>query len=90
MERTLQFDVERLLTTTVDVNQKDPNSSLNNNSITYLLDEFSPMKKVTRKEYKLKFKPWITEEILQQCKETDFFLKRITKENDAIKDKSVC
>ena len=50
----------------VDINQKDPNHSLNNfyNSITYLLDEFAPKKKVTRKEYKLKFKPWITNVIL--------------------------
>ena len=73
----------------VDVNQKDPNRSLNNfySSITYLLDEFAPMKKVTRKEYKLKFEPWITKEILLQCKERDFLLKRITKENDPIKKK---
>ena len=36
----------------VDINQKDPNHSLNNfyNSITYLLDEFAKKKKVTRKE----------------------------------------
>ena len=53
----------------VNVNQKDPNCLLNNfyNSITYLLDEFAPLTKVTKKEYKLKFKPWITKEILQQC-----------------------
>ena len=43
------------------------------------------MKKVTRKEYNLKFKPWITKEIIQQCKERDFLLKYIMKENDPIK-----
>ena len=72
----------------VDINQKDPNHLLNNfyNSITYLLDEFAPKKKVTRKEYKLKFKPWITNVILQQCKERDFLLKCCTKETDPIKE----
>ena len=49
-------------------NQKDSNRSLNNfyNSITYLLHEFAPMEKVTRKKYKLKFKHWVAKEILQQ------------------------
>ena len=71
----------------MDINQKDPNRLLNNfyNSITYLLDEFANKKKVTRKEYKLKFKPCVTNEILQQCKERDFLLKCCTKDNDPIK-----
>ena len=31
-----------------------------------------PYKKVTRKEYKLMLKPWITDEILQKCKKRDY------------------
>ena len=40
------------------------------------------MQKVTKKEYKLKFKPWISREILKQCKERDNILKSISKEDD--------
>ena len=38
----------------VNIDQKDPNLSINNfyNSITYILDEFAPLQKVTKKEYK--------------------------------------
>ena len=74
----------------VDVNQKDPNRSLNNiyNSITYLLDEFALMKNVTRKEYKLKFKPWITKEILQQCKET--FSLNVSRKKTIQLRKTIC
>ena len=65
----------------------DPNLSCNNyfNSITYLLDEFAPFRKVTRKEYKLMLKPWISKEILRKCKERDSILKSISNERDAAK-----
>ena len=42
----------------------------------------APYKKVTRKEYKLMLKPWITKEILQKCKIRDSLIKSISKEND--------
>ena len=66
----------------------DPNLSCNNyfNSITYLLDEFAPFRKVTRKEYKLMLKPWISKEILRKCKERDSILKYITKEMNPAKN----
>ena len=41
-----------------------------------------PYKNVTRKEYKLMLKPWITKEILQTCKMRDSLIKSISKEND--------
>ena len=68
----------------VNIDQKDPNLSTNNfyNSITYILDEFAPLQKVTKKEFKLKFKPWISREILKQCKERDNILKSISTEDD--------
>ena len=36
-----------------------------------MLDEFAPNKKVTEREFKLNYKPWISKEILQQCQERD-------------------
>ena len=47
-----------------------------------MLDEFAPNKKVTKREFKLNYKPWISKEILQQCRERDKLLKSVSKEND--------
>ena len=57
-----------------NLQSNDPNLSCNNyfNSITYLLDEFAPFRKVTKKEYKLMLKPWISKESLRKCKERDY------------------
>ena len=62
----------------------DPNLSCNKyfNSITYLLNEFAPFRKVARNKYKLMLKSWTTKEILQNCKERDSILKCISKEMD--------
>ena len=62
----------------------DPNFSCNNffNCITYQLDEFAPFKKVTKKEYNLILKPWISKEILEKCKLRDSILKSISNESD--------
>ena len=47
-----------------NLQSNDPNLSCNNyfNRIAYLLDEFAPFRKVTRNEYKLMLKPWISKE----------------------------
>ena len=67
-----------------DLKNNDPNLSCNNffNSITYQLDEFAPFKKVTKNEYKLMFKPWISKDILLKCKRRDIILKSISIEKD--------
>ena len=66
------------------IDKNDPNISWNNffNSMTYQLDEYAPFKKVTKKEYNLMFKPWISKEILEKCKRRDSVLKNISDEND--------
>ena len=66
------------------IDENDPNISWNNyfNSLTYQLDEYAPFKKVTKKEYNLMFKPWISKEILEKCKRRDSILKSISNEND--------
>ena len=55
----------------VKLDLKDPNLSLNNfyTNLTFLLDEFAPDKKVSNKEYRLNFKPWISTEILNLMKQ---------------------
>ena len=65
-----------------NLGSNETNLSCNNyfNSITYLLDEFAPFRKVSRKEYKLMLKPWISKEILRKCKGRDSILKCISKE----------
>jgi exonuclease III len=55
------------------------------NNVNFHLDEMSPYKKVTLKEYRLMLKPWITTDILNKCKERDKLLKEILKEDDATK-----
>ena len=49
----------------LSLNASDPNLSMNNfyNQINILLDEVAPYKKLTKKERKLKSKPWITIDI---------------------------
>jgi len=71
----------------VKLDEKNTNSSFSNfhNGITYLLDEFAPLYKVTKKEYKLKFKPWINPEILDLIKERDKLFKSHIKEKDELK-----
>ena len=72
--------------TICDLGKGDPNYSFNNffNSITYQLDEFAPFKKVTKKEYNLMLKPWISKEILDKCKRRDLVLKNISRENNPV------
>ena len=74
-EETLSnFDWNRIC----NLELNDPDMSCTNffNGITYLLDEFAPFKKVTKKEMKLLSKPWISNEILKKCKDRDSILKK--------------
>ena len=74
-----------------NLEKRDPDLSFKAffNEISYQLDEFAPYKKVTKKEYKLKFKPWISKEILHKCNKRDSILKSILKENDTIRKTSL-
>ena len=73
--------------TILQLDLKDPNISFNSfyKNLTFLLDEFAPYKKVTKKEYRLKFKPWISTEILNLINQRDKLLKKFSKEHDPIK-----
>ena len=47
--------------------------------VTYLLDEFAPYKKLSKKEIKLKSKPWINKEILAEMSKRDKLLLKYSK-----------
>ena len=38
-------------------------------------DEYAPFKSVTKKEYQLMLRPWISKDILLKCKIEIYFLK---------------
>ena len=70
-----------------DLGINDPQKSFKQfyDTFSYHLDEFAPYRKVTKNEFKLMFKPWITKDILHKCKHRDSILKEMKKENDPLK-----
>ena len=66
--------------------ENDPNTSMNNLHINYLLGEFAPYKKLSKKEYKLRFKPWINKYILACMKKRHKLLNKYckAKEKDSL------
>ena len=70
----------------LSIEGNDPNISMNNlhQHIDYLLDEFAPYKKLSKKEYKLKSKPWINRNILTEMKKRDKLLHKYCKAKDKI------
>ena len=59
--------------------QKDTNHSFNpfNDTIEKLLDNHMPKRNITKKEFKQKYKPWVTREILTSIRRRDKLLKKI-------------
>ena len=47
-----------------------------------LIDRYIPLKKITQKEYKRKYKPWITDIVVNKIKEKNNILSKITKCKD--------
>ena len=66
--------------------KKDPHMACKRfyDTINYQLDEYAPLRKITRKEYELMSKPWINNEILSKCKERNQLLKNISKCDDPL------
>ena len=66
------------------LNNNDPNFSLETlyNRVNFILDEMAPYKTLSRKEYKLKSKPWITKEIQFLMWERDKIFHQYCKEKD--------
>ena len=63
------------------INENDPNVAINNfhRHINYLLDELAPYKKLSKKELKLKSKPWINNLILIEINKRDKLLHKYSK-----------
>ena len=57
----------------LETNDNDVNNSLQNflTKMNELLDRYMPLRKVTKKEYKRRFKPWITDIILDKIDKKD-------------------
>ena len=70
----------------LSIEGNDPNISMNNlhQHINYLLDEFAPYKKLSKKEYKLKSKPWINRNILTEMKKCDKLLHKYCEAKDKV------
>ena len=70
------------------INESDPNISMNNlhQHINHILNELAPYKNLSKKEYKLRFKPWISKNILARMKKRDKLLNKYckAKEKDSI------
>ena len=56
-------------------------NNLYNNTI-YLLDEFAPYRKLTKKEFKVKSTPWTSNEILTKIHERDKLLYKYSNAKD--------
>ena len=69
------------------LNNNDSNVSLEilYNRVNFILDEMAPYKTLSRKEYKLKSKPWITKEIQFLMWERDKKFHQYCKEKDELK-----
>ena len=54
----------------IQVNNQNPNSSFNSflTTLNQLLDRYAPLQKITNKEHKLKYKPWISDDVLKNIK----------------------
>ena len=71
--------------------RKDSNASFKAfyDTLNFYLDEMAPYKKVSRKEFRLMLKPWITNDILRKCNERDSLFKDIKNETDPVKIESL-
>ena len=67
----------------LQLNRNDPNLSIENlySQINFYLDEFAPYKRISKKEFKLKSKPWISQDIQFLMWERDKIFDKYCKEN---------
>ena len=65
---------------------ENPNQSFNDYSITLntLVDKYMPLRKVTLKEIKQQYKPWIKKEILSSIRKREKFYKQFIKAKDKV------
>ena len=63
-----------------EANKNDANKSMKSflTKMNELLDKCMPLRKITKKEYKRRFKPWITEAILRKMENNNKMFKKYT------------
>ena len=72
---------------TLNAYNNDVNSSLQAflTKINELLDKYMPLRKVTKNEYKKRFKPWISDNILHKIKKKEKALRKYMNCNDVVR-----
>ena len=86
---TKNFDRENLLLDLLDIDwssvikleREDPNYSFNlyENTLNTLIDKYIPSRKITQKELKQQYKPWITNVILRSIEQEKSFTNNLSK-----------
>ena len=74
--------------TVMEISKNDANISFNNwwSKLEPIIDKFMPLEKITNKEYKRKFKPWITTGLINCMKRRDKLLRQyINAKNTTVK-----
>ena len=74
----------------IDIDQNDVNYSMNNfiTNFNEIMDKHMPLKKITQKEFKQRYKPWITNEILNKISiKTNLYKKYINAKNITEKER---
>ena len=89
---TKKFDRENLLLDLLDndwssvikLEREDPNYSFNlyENTLNTLIDKYIPLRKITQKELKQQYKPWITNAILRSINAREKLYKKFIKAKD--------
>ena len=66
---------------TIEPEKNDANHSFDAfyETLNKIIDKHIPLRKITKKEYKQRFKPWITNEILAKMKQRDKLFNQLTK-----------
>ena len=70
----------------IDIDSNDPNRSFNSleEQLNSLIDKYMPLKKLTKKEIKLKQKPWITKSIRKAIQRREKMYKKFIKAKDVV------
>ena len=86
---TKNFDRENFILDFLQIDwDKELSNNVNEAAATFfqlmnvLIDRYIPLKKITQKEYKRKYKPWITDIVVNKIKEKNNILSKITKCKD--------
>ena len=92
LRNTKNFDRENFILDILDINwddtniPSDVNQSFNHfiDSINRVIDKYMPLKKLTKKEYKRRLKPWITPGILNSIDRKNKLYKRYSKTKSTV------